>query len=223
MAALSGADLNLVGSHAGLCIGEDGASQMALEDLAMLRAVHGSVVLYPSDANQACKLVAAMADQRGICYLRTTRTPTPVIYGADERFEIGGSRVVRGSSADDVAVVAAGITLHEAMRAADLLAGEGVRARVIDCYSVKPIDRATLREAVRAAHGRLVSVEEHRAEGGLGDAVLEAVADMPSPPRVLKLAVSDLPRSGEPAQLRSLAGVDADHIAEASRRLVRSN
>jgi transketolase len=223
MAALSDADLKLVGSHAGLCIGEDGGSQMALEDLAMLRAIHGSVVLYPSDANQACKLVAAMADHRGISYLRTTRTPTPVIYDADERFEIGGSRVVRGSSADDVAVVAAGISLHEAMRAADLLAAEGVRARVVDCYSVKPIDRATLREAVRAAHGRLVTVEEHRAEGGLGDAVLEAVADMPAPPRVLKLAVSDLPRSGEPARLRSLAGVDADHIAAACRRLVRSN
>jgi transketolase len=146
MAALSHADLKLVGSHAGLCIGEDGGSQMALEDLAMLRAVHGSVVLYPSDANQACKLVAAMADHRGISYLRTIRTPTPVIYGADERFAIGGSRVVRGSSADDVAVVAAGISLHEAMRAADMLAHEGIRARVIDCYSVKPIDRASLRE-----------------------------------------------------------------------------
>jgi transketolase len=223
MAALTGADLNLVGSHAGLCIGEDGCSQMALEDLAMLRAVHGSIILYPSDANQACKLVAAMADHRGVCYLRTTRTPTPVIYGADEQFEIGGSRVVRESSADDVAVVAAGVTLHEAMRAADLLAAEGVRARVIDCYSVKPVDRATLREAARAAQERLVTVEEHRPQGGLGDAVLEAVADMPAPPRVLKLAVSDLPRSGEPARLRSLAGVDADHIAAACRCLVRSN
>jgi transketolase len=220
MAALSDADLNLVGSHAGLCIGEDGCSQMALEDLAMLRAIHGSVVLYPSDANQACKLVAAMADHRGICYLRTTRTPTPVIYHVDERFRIGGSRVVRESSQDEVAVVAAGITLHEAMLAADLLAAEGIRARVIDCYSVKPIDRATLREAARAACGRLITVEEHRPQGGLGDAVLEAVADMPAPPRVLKLAVSGLLRSGEPAQLRSLSGVDADHIAAAARRLV---
>jgi transketolase len=189
----------------------------------MLRAVHGSVVLYPSDANQACKLVAAMADHRGICYLRTTRTPTPVIYDADERFEIGGSRVVRESSADDVAVVAAGISLHEAMRAADLLAAEGIRARVIDCYSVKPIDGATLREAARAVRGRLVTAEEHRPQGGLGDAVLEAVADMPAPPRVVKLAVSILPRSGEPARLRSLAGVDADHIAAAARRLAQGN
>ncbi|HET6750341.1 MAG TPA: transketolase [Actinomycetes bacterium] len=223
MAALSEADLNLVGSHAGLCISEDGGSQLALDDLAMLRTVHGSVVLYPSDANQACKLVAAMADHRGISYLRTTRTPTPVIYHADERFRIGGSRVVRETSQDDVAVVAAGISLHEAMRAADLLAAEGVRARVIDCYSIKPIDRATLREAARAAGGRLVTVEEHRPEGGLGDAVLGAVADMAPPPRVVKLAVSILPRSGAPQQLRGLAGVDADHITAAARRLVRSS
>jgi transketolase len=223
MAALSDANLKLIGSHAGLCIGEDGCSQMALEDLAMLRAVDGSVVLYPSDANQACKLVAAMADHRGISYLRTTRTPTPVIYGADERFEIGGSRVVRESSADDFAIVAAGISLHEAMRAADLLAVEGIRARVIDCYTIKPVDRSTLREAARAAGGRLLTVEEHRPQGGLGDAVLEAVADMPSPPRVLKLAVSDLRRSGEPQELRRLTGVDADHIAAAARNLVAGN
>jgi transketolase len=221
MAALSDADLNLVGSHAGLCLGEDGCSQMGLEDLAMLRAVHGSVVLYPSDANQACKLVAAMADHRGICYLRTTRTPAPVIYGADECFEIGGSRVARDPSAADVALVGAGTSLHEALRAAELLAGEGIGARVIDCYSVKPIDGATLREAARAAGGRLVTVEEHRPEGGLGDAVLDAVADMPAPPRVVKLAVSGRPRPGTPQQLRSLAGVDADHIAAAARRLVR--
>jgi transketolase len=223
MAALSEADLKLVGSHAGLCIGEDGGSQMALEDLAMLRTVHGSVVLYPSDANQACKLVTAMAHHTGISYLRTTRTPTPVIYNADERFEIGGSRVVRKSSQDDVAVVAAGISLHEAMRAADLLAAERVRARVIDCYSIKPIDRATLREAAQAASGRLVTVEEHRPEGGLGDAVLDAVADMPAPPRMRRLAVSGLTRSGPPQQLRSLAGVDAEHIAAAARRLVKGD
>jgi transketolase len=220
MAALSNADLKLVGSHPGLCIGRDGCSQMGLEDLAMLRAVHDSVVLYPSDANQACKLVAAMADHSGISYLRATRTPTPVIYGADEQFEIGGSRVVRDPAAADVALVAAGISLHEALRAADLLAAEGVRARVLDCYSVKPIDRTALREAARAAGGRLVTVEEHRPEGGLGDAVLDAVADMPAPPRVVKLAVSGLPRSGTPQQLRSLAGVDAEHIAAAVRRLV---
>jgi transketolase len=163
-----------------------------------------------------------MADHDGIAYLRTTRTPTPVIYDADECFEIGGSRVARDCAAADVALVGAGMSLHEALRAAELLAAEGIGARVIDCYSVKPIDRATLREAARAAGGRLVTVEEHRPEGGLGDAVLDAVADTAAPPRVVKLAVACRPRSGTPQQLRRLAGVDADHIAAAARRLVRS-
>jgi transketolase len=220
MAAVSEADLKLVGSHAGVSIGEDGSSQMALEDLAMLRAVHGSVVLYPSDANQASKLVAVMAGHRGISYLRTTRTATPVIYGADEEFEVGGSRVVRRSDRDDVAVVGAGITVHEALRAAVLLEHEGIRARVIDCYSVKPIDRTTLHAAARAAGGRLVTVEDHRPEGGLGDAVLDAFADVWEHPRIIKLAVASMPRSGTPEQLRSRAGIDAEHIVAAARRLV---
>jgi transketolase len=220
MAALSNADLKLVGSHAGLCIGEDGCSQMGLEDLAMLRAIHGSVVLYPSDANQACKLVAAMADHRGISYLRTTRTPTPVIYGADEHFEIGGSRVVRQSSADDVAVIAAGISLHEALRAAELLTVEGIRARVIDCYSVKPIDKPTLCSAAEATRGRLLTVEEHRPQGGLGDAVLEALADLPLRCRIRKLAVSDRLPSAPPRRLRELAEITSQHIVENARRLV---
>ena len=220
MAAVSEADLKLVGSHAGVCIGQDGSSQMALEDLAMLRAVHGSVVLYPSDANQASKLVAVMAGHKGISYLRTTRTATPVIYAPDEEFEVGGSRVVRGSDRDDVAVVGAGITVHEALRAAVLLEHEGIRARVIDCYSVKPIDRTTLYAAARAAGGRLVTVEDHRPEGGLGDAVLEAFADVREHPRIIKLAVASMPRSGTPEQLRSRAGIDAEHIVAAARRLV---
>jgi transketolase len=218
MAALSGANIKLVGSHAGLCLGEDGTSQMGLEDLAMLRAVHGSVVLYPSDANQACKLVAAMAEHHGISYLRTTRTPTPVIYGPDERFEIGGSRVVRRSDHDDIALVGAGITLHEALHAADLLADEGISARVIDCYSVKPIDLTTLRQAAREANGRLVVVEEHRPEGGLGDAVLDALAGAPDYSSVTKLAVSSR-RSGKPQQLRD--EIDAAHILTIVRRLIR--
>jgi transketolase len=222
MAAVSEADLKLVGSHAGVSIGEDGASQMALEDLAMLRAVHGSVVLYPSDANQAAKLVVAMAEHRGISYLRTTRTATPVIYPPDEQFQVGGSRVVRRSDdGDDVALVGAGITLHEALGAADLLAGEGIRARVLDCYSVKPIDQRALREAAREAGGRLVTVEDHRPQGGLGDAVLEVLAGDPEAPRVAKLAVSGMPGSGTPEQLRSRAGIDAEHVAAAACRLVR--
>jgi transketolase len=221
MAAVSGANIKVVGSHAGVCIGKDGTSQMGLEDVAMLRAIHGSVVLYPSDANQASKLVAAMADHHGISYLRTTRTPTPVVYSPDEPFELGGSRVVRRSDRDDVALVGAGITLHEALRAADLLADEGISARVIDCYSVKPIDQATLRQAAREAAGRLVVVEDHRPEGGLGDAVLEALADTPERPRIAKLAVSCQPGSGPPEKLRSLAGIDTAHVAAAARRLVR--
>jgi transketolase len=220
MAAVSQADLKLVGSHAGVSIGEDGASQMALEDLAMLRAIHGSVVLYPSDANQASRLVAAMADHRGISYLRTTRTATPVIYGPDEPFEIGGSRVVRRSTGDRVAIVAAGITVHEALRAAELLEGQGIRTRVIDCYSVKPIDRATLRQAAREVGGRLITVEDHRPQGGLGDAVLEALADVGEAACVVKLAVAHMPGSATPEQLRSWAGIDAEHVAAAARRLV---
>jgi len=218
MAAVSEANIKLVGSHAGLCMGEDGTSQMGLEDLAMLRAVHGSVVLYPSDANQACKLVAAMAEHHGISYLRTTRTPTPVIYGPDERFEIGGSRVVRGSDHDDVALVGAGITLHEALHAADLLAEDGISARVIDCYSVKPIDQTTLRQAAREANGRLVVVEEHRLEGGLGSAVLDALATASEYGSVTKLAVSSQ-RSGRPQHLRE--EIDAAHILTVVRRLIR--
>ena len=220
MAAASRADLKLVGSHAGVSIGADGVSQMALEDLAMFRAVHDSVVLYPSDANQAAKLVAAMAVHRGISYLRTTRTPTPVLYRPDEPFEIGGSRVVRCSTEDQVTLVGAGITLHEALRAADVLAEEGIHARVVDCYSIKPIDRQGLRQAAREAGG-FVTIEDHRPEGGLGDAVLEALADVEERPRVVKLAVSGMPGSGTPEQLRSWAGIEAEQIAMAARSLVR--
>ena len=171
MAAISRASFVLSGSHAGVSIGEDGPSQMALEDIAAFRAVHGSVVLHPCDANQTARLVAALADHDGIGYIRTLRPATPVLYGADEEFEIGGSRVLRSSDEDDVAIVAAGITLHEALAAADVLAGEGIAARVIDLYSIKPLDQATLVAASEATEGRLVTVEDHWPEGGLGEAV----------------------------------------------------
>src|SRR5438093_9806559 len=171
MAAVSRATIALSGSHAGVSIGEDGPSQMGLEDLAAFRAVHGSTVLYPSDANQTAQLVAAMADASGITYLRTTRAATPVVYDAGETFEIGGSRVVRSSADDAVTIAAAGITLHEALEAAGALADDGIGARVVDCYSVKPIDGATLREAAAATGGRVVTVEDHWAEGGLGDEI----------------------------------------------------
>jgi transketolase len=220
MAAISQAKLCLVGSHAGVSIGEDGPSQMALEDIASLRAVHGSTVLYPCDANQTAQLVALMADQDGISYLRTTRASTPVIYEASETFVVGGSRIVRSSEDDDVCIVAAGITLHEALRAADLLAADGVTARVVDAYSVKPLDDDGIRSAVVASKGRLVTVEDHWPEGGLGEAVIDSLARASVPVAVTKLAVTGMPTSGPPEQLLAAAGIDADHIVAAARKLV---
>jgi transketolase len=219
MAAVSRANLALCGSHAGVSIGEDGPSQMGLEDLAAFRAVHGSTVLYPCDANQTAKLVAAMADLDGIAYLRTTRGNTPVIYDSEDDFPVGGSRVLRSSDEDDVTIVAAGITVHEALEAAGSLAEEGVSVRVIDCYSVKPVDAGTLRGAAESTPC-LITVEDHWAEGGLGEAVLAALADLEERPRVLVLGVREMPGSGKPAELLAAAGIDAEHIADAARRLV---
>ncbi len=216
MAAISQADIRLCGSHAGVSIGEDGPSQMALEDLASFRAVHGSTVLYPSDANQTAKLVATMADLEGISFMRTTRGATAVIYGPDEEFPVGGAKVVRDG--DDVTIVGAGITLHEALKAADALAEEGVSARVIDLYSVKPVDVETLREAAEATQGRIVVSEDHWPEGGLGDTVLAALAGEEL--RFAHLAVREMPGSGKPAELLAAAGIDADAIAAAARKLV---
>ncbi|HEX8727950.1 MAG TPA: transketolase [Ktedonobacterales bacterium] len=226
MAAISRANIKLSGSHAGVSIGEDGPSQMALEDLAMMRAVFGSTVLYPSDANQAAHLVGLMADQPGIVYLRTTREKTPVIYDAGESFPIGGSRVVRQSDADKVTVVGAGITLHEALKAYDQLKGDGIAIRVIDAYSVKPIDAKTLRASAQATGGRIVTVEDHWIEGGLGDAVLEAFsgtegsAPADQPLRVVKLAVHEMPGSGKPDELIEAAGISAAHIVSAVKSLI---
>jgi transketolase len=219
MAAVSAADIRLVGSHCGVSIGEDGPSQMALEDIAALRAVQGSTVLYPSCANQTAKLVAAMVEQPGIVYLRTTRGATPVLYGPEESFEIGGSRVVRSSDSDEVTLVAAGITLHEALAAAHELAQDGVGARVIDLYSVKPIDERTLLEAAEAT-GAILTVEDHHPEGEIGDAVLEVFADDASRPRIVTLAVRGMPTSGTPAELLEQAGIDREHILRAARALV---
>jgi len=222
MAQISRATLSLCGSHAGVSIGEDGPSQMALEDLAEFRAIHGSTVLYPCDANQTAKLLALLVDQPGISYLRTTRGNTPVIYEPADDFEIGGSRVVRGGSADDVVtIIGAGITLHEAVKAADALASEGVAARVIDLYSVKPIDAATVTDAARATGGRVIVAEDHWPEGGLGDAVLGALADAGIALRLVKLAVRDLPGSGKPDELLAAAGIDAAAIADAARQLAK--
>jgi transketolase len=217
MAAVSRASLKLCGSHAGVSIGEDGPSQMGLEDLAAFRAVHGSTVLYPSDANQTVSLVELMADLDGIAYLRTHRGALPVIYGPDEEFEVGGSRVVR--EGDDVTLVGAGVTLHEALEAAEQLAADGVQARVIDLYSVKPVDAETLGKAA-AETGAIVTAEDHWPEGGLGEAVLSALADAGEPCRVRKLGVEIMPGSGTPDELVREAGIDAGSIAAAARELV---
>jgi transketolase len=220
MAVISKAKLCLNGSHAGVSIGEDGPSQMALEDLAEFRALGGSVVLYPSDPNQTVKLVELMADYDGISYLRSTRSGFPTIYGPDEEFKIGGSRVVRESDDDQVTLIGAGVTLHEAIKAADALASDGVSARVIDLYSVKPIDIETLSAASSATGGRLVVVEDHWPQGGLGEAVISAFADSDERPRVVQLAVSHLPGSGKMAELLHDCGIDSDAILTAARRLV---
>jgi transketolase len=216
MAAISQANIRLVGSHAGVSIGEDGPSQMALEDIASLRAVHGSTVLYPCDGNQTAKLVAAMADLGGISFMRTTRGNTSVIYGADEEFPVGGSKVVR--EGDDVTIIGAGITLHEALKAADALAAEDISARVIDLYSVKPIDAAGLKQAAQATDGRVLVVEDHWPEGGLGEAVLAALVGEEL--HFEHLAVRDMPASGKPEELLATAKIDANAIVGAARQLV---
>jgi transketolase len=220
MAAVSRASIRLCGSHAGVSIGQDGPSQMGLEDLAALRAVHGSTVLSPCDANQAAWLTAAMAELSGVSYLRTSRGDTPVIYQPGHRFEVGGSSVLRSAPDDQVTLVATGVTVHEALAAADLLADDGVSARVIDAYSVKPVDAATLHAAARDT-GRIVTVEDHWPEGGLGDAVLSALAVGGSPlPAVQKLAVRSMPSSATPAEQLQLAGIDMASIAAAAAELV---
>ncbi|MGB8940152.1 MAG: transketolase, partial [Streptomyces sp.] len=219
MAAISGAGINLVGSHAGVAIGQDGPSQMGLEDLAMFRSVHGSTVLYPCDAHQTGKLVAQMADLDGVRYLRTSRGDTPVIYGPGEEFPVGGSKVLRSSDGDRLTVVAAGVTVHEALTAAEYLDRDGIQVRVIDLYSVKPVDRATLRAAAERT-GCLLTVEDHRPEGGIGDAVAEAFSDGGPVPRMVRLAVNTMPGSASPDEQLHAAGIDAESIAAAARLLV---
>lgn len=219
MASVSGSGINLVGSHAGVAIGQDGPSQMGLEDLAMMRAVHGSTVLYPCDANQTARLVAGMAGLDGIRYLRTSRGESRVIYGPDEEFPVGGSKVLRSSGNDRLTLVAAGVTVPEALAAAEALEGEGIAVRVIDLYSVKPVDRETLRTAAEET-GCLMTVEDHHPEGGIGDAVAEAFGDGRPVPRLVRLAVRDMPGSASPEEQLHAAGIDAESIAAAGRLLV---
>ncbi len=221
MASISNATISLSGSHAGVSIGEDGPSQMALEDLAMMRAVFGSTVLYPSDPNQTAHLVNLMADLPGISYIRTTREKTPILYGEGETYEVGGSKLVHHSDSDQVAVIAAGITLHEANKAYETLKSQGITIRLIDAYSVKPIDKETLHRAAQDTGGKLVVVEDHWFEGGIGDAVLDAFVGVGDhAPTVVKLAVEHMPGSGKPAELLHAAKIDADAIVEAVKSLL---
>ncbi|MDQ6772652.1 MAG: transketolase [Candidatus Dormibacteraeota bacterium] len=220
MAAISNANIRLVGSHAGVEIGQDGPSQMAMEDLASLRAIHGSTVLYPSDATSAAALTQTMADTDGVVFMRTTRGAYPVLYGADEKFPVGGAKILRNPERGAVALIGAGVTLHNCLAAAEELAGEGIEAMVLDLYSVKPVDVATLRRAAAATGGRFVVAEDHSPEGGLASAVLEALAEDAERPRVAHCAVRKMPTSGTPQELIEAAGISAAHIATAARRLV---
>jgi transketolase len=217
MAAISRADIGLVGSHAGVSIGEDGPSQMALEDIASLRAVHGSTVLYPSDATSTAALVEIMADTAGIVYMRTTRGATPVIYDSTDEFQVGGSKTVLDGT--DVTLVGAGITLHEALKAAERLAGEGISARVIDLYSVKPIDADALVKAAKET-GAIVTVEDHWKEGGIGEATLAALAEHGASAAVRILAVEDMPSSATPTEMLRAAEIDAEAIYAAATAIV---
>jgi transketolase len=209
------AHLVLCGSHAGVSIGEDGPSQMALEDLAMMRAILGATVLYPSDAVSGERLVEAAARTPGIVYIRTSRPKTRVLYDNAETFPVGGSKTLRSSAKDVATVVAAGVTLHEALAAAERLGSEGVAVRVVDLYSVKPIDAATLHRAAAETRA-IVTVEDHSVCGGIGEAVAAAVNGRAP---VEMLGVRDLPRSGTPAELMRHHGIDADAIVAAVRRL----
>lgn len=218
MAAISHANIKLMGSHVGVSIGEDGPSQMGLEDIAMMAAQPGMVVLYPSDAVCTYRLVEAAAAQHGPVYIRTGRPKTPILYGNDESFKIGGSKVLRQSASDQLTIVAAGVTLFEALKAHDQLKAAGIPTRVVDLYSIVPIDRATLLESARATQNRLLTVEDHYEHGGLGDAVLGAVGSEGI--RVYKLAVREIAHSGKPDELLDRYGISARAIVETAKRIL---
>jgi transketolase len=219
MAAISNVNVKLAGSHAGVSIGEDGPSQMALEDLAMFRTQPNFAVLYPSDAVSTERLVAAMAARKGPAYMRTSRPKTPVIYGENDTFDIGGLKVHGASSNDAATVVGAGVTLFEALKAQDQLKSSGVAIRVIDLYSLQPIDGAALIAAGKATRGHIITVEDHYAAGGIGDAVAEAVAGAGI--TVHRIAVREIPRSGKPDELLDRFGISATHIIDAVRAIAR--
>jgi transketolase len=221
MAAISRANINLCGSHCGVSIGEDGPSQMALEDIAMFRAIHGSAVLYPSDAVSTERLVDTMARRVGINYLRTSRPKFPIIYSKDEKFPLPGFKVLRKSDQDKVTVIGAAVTLHEALKAADELKKSGTNIRVIDLYCVKPIDGKAIAAEIAATGGKLITVEDHWPEGGIGEAVLSALAAAGASPTKFKLmAVNGMPHSGKPEELVDAFGISARDIADAVKAIV---
>jgi transketolase len=222
MAAISRSNINLCGSHCGVSIGEDGPSQMALEDIAMFRAVNGSAIFYPSDAVSTERLTETMARSSGINYLRTSRPKMPILYSRDEKFPVPGFKVLRQSGQDRVTVIGAGVTLHEALKAADSLKSQGIAIRVIDLYCVKPVDGNAIAEQINATGGRIVTVEDHWPEGGLGEAVLSALAQAGvAPTRSRLLAVTGMPHSGKPDELVDAFGISARHIIEAVREIAQ--
>jgi transketolase len=215
MAAISNLNIKVAGSHAGVSIGEDGPSQMALEDLAMMRAQPNMAVLYPCDGVSTERLVEQAAYRKGPVYLRTSRPKTPVIYGPDEVFEVGGLKVLRHSESDVATVIGAGVTVFEALKAHDELEKQGIKIRVVDLYSLQPVDAAALVRCARQTKGRMITVEDHYANGGIGDAVAGAIA--PDGFTVHRLAVREIPRSGTPDQLLDRYGISASHIVAAVR------
>ncbi|HTW23751.1 MAG TPA: transketolase [Candidatus Baltobacteraceae bacterium] len=220
MAAISRSNINLCGSHCGVSIGEDGPSQMALEDLAMFRAVHSSAVFYPSDAVSTERLAEVMARRPGINYMRTSRPKTPILYSKDEKFPVPGFKVVRQNAQDKVTVIGAGITVHEAVKAAEELKAQGTLIRVIDLYCVKPVDGKALAREIGATNGKLITVEDHWPEGGVGEAVLAALAQAGAAPSKSRLlAVTGMPHSGKPEELVDAFGISAKHIVAAVREI----
>jgi len=220
MGVISQTNLNVVGSHCGISIGEDGPSQMALEDIAMFRSLPGCTVFYPSDAVSTERAVELAANTKGICFVRVSRPATTVIYDNKEKFSIGGAKIVRRSDSDQVLVVAAGITLEETLKAADILAAKGINIRVMDPFTIKPLDIVAVQDNAAACGGRVITVEDHYPEGGIGDAVLDAVSSYRNM-IVRKLAVNDVPRSGPPADLLEMFGISASNIVKAVNEVIK--
>eukprot|EP00092_Neocalanus_flemingeri_P108384 GFUD01139199.1.p1 GENE.GFUD01139199.1~~GFUD01139199.1.p1 ORF type:complete len:496 (-),score=166.71 GFUD01139199.1:110-1396(-) len=220
MGVISQTNLNVVGSHCGVSIGEDGPSQMALEDIAMFRSLPGCTVFYPSDAVSTERAIELAANTRGICFVRVSRPATPVIYSNQEQFTVGKAKIVRKSDSDQVLVVAAGITLAETMKAADMLAAKGINIRVMDPFTIKPLDITAVQDNAAACGGRVITVEDHYPEGGIGDAVLDAVSSYRNM-IVRKLAVNAVPRSGPPAELLEMFGISANNIVKAVNDVIK--